>query len=254
MRLFVVALGLVLLGSTQVFSQRERVTQGIEWIGASSNLKLTPRLGVFLDGQFRFAGTENMQHMLRGSLDFYITNHLSISPFGYSYIWNFKYGKQPASIVNNEHRIYQQLQYSHSIGKFFITHRFRAEERMIQFHSGTPPLVVDEGYDENFQFRIRHRIWVNRPIKGSRFEPKSWYLASMFEFFMSWGDRVTYDNQIDQYRLFLGPGYQISKLANIQLGPYYQYLVKRNGLQQENNVGVLVQLNYNFDFTKPAVK
>jgi hypothetical protein len=233
--------------------QRAKVTQGVEWIGTSSNVRLTHRLGFFVDGQYRFvAGLRNMQHMVRSSFDIYLNKHLSISPIGYSYIWNFRYGEQPAAFVNNEHRFYQQLQYSHSIGKFSIAHRFRSEERMIQFHSGTPPNGVNEGYHENFQFRIRHRVWANMPFRGEKVEPKSWYLASMVELFMSWGERVTYDNKIDQYRLFLAPGYQLSKHANIQVGPYYQYLVKRNGLEQENNVGVLLQLNYNFDLSKPA--
>ena len=232
--------------------QRAKVNQAVEWLGISSNVKLASRFGIFLDGQYRFAGTENMQHMLRASVDFYVTKNFWISPLGYAYIWNFKYGKQPVAVVNNEHRIYQQLFYTHSIGKYFIAHRFRAEERMIQFHSGTPPLVVDEGYDENFQFRLRHRTWVNRPFKGPRIVAKSWYAAAMVELFMSWGDRVTYDNNIDQYRLFLAPGYQISKSANIQAGPYYHYLIKRNGLEQENNFGIYVQLNYNFDLSRSA--
>ena len=79
-------------------------------------------------------------------------------------------------------------------------------------------------------------------------------MAGMVEWFMSWGDLVTYDNKIDQYRLFVGPGYQFSKNVNLQAGPVYQYLIKKQGLEQENNVGLFVQLNYNFDLVKPAGK
>ena len=231
------------------------MSQGIEWFGTSSAVKLAPKFGVYFDGQYRFArNMENMQHQFRFALDYYVNGKLTISPLGYVQIWNYKYGKQPAGVVNNEHRIYQQFQFKHSIGKFFLTHRFRTEERFIQFHSGTAPNYVDEGFDDNFQFRIRHRIWVNRPFGKDKIEPKTWYMAALAEAFMSWGDRVTYDNKIDQYRLFFGPGYQISKNANVQLGPFYQYLIKKNGAELENNLGVYLQLNYNFDLTKPVVK
>jgi len=248
-----------LLNSVLMFAQtRERVTQGIEWFGTSSAVKLAPKFGVYLDGQYRFAQSmDNMQHQFRVAPEIYVNKNLTISPMGYVQIWNYLYGKQPASAKNNEHRLYQEVKFKHSIGKFFFTHRTRTEERFIQYHSkNTAGDYVDEGFDENFQFRIRHRIWMNMPFKGEKIEPKSFYLASLVELFMSWGDPqyVTYVGKLDQYRLYGALGYQINKSANIQAGPFYQYLVKPKGDKQENNVGVYVQLNYNFDLTKPAAK
>ncbi len=251
MHRLVYSIFLLALLSTPVQAQtRDRVNQGVEWLGISSVVKLSPRFGVFVDGQFRFARQlENMQHMLRFSLDYNVNSKFSVSPIGYSFIWNYKYGVQPVTIINNEHRLYQQLQYKHAIGKFFFTHRFRTEERFIQNHTVDP-----EGEYSNFQFRIRHRIWCSRPIGKDKIEPKTWYLAVFYEGFMSWGKLVTFDNKIDQSRLFFGPGYQFNGHVNLQAGPYYQHLIKRQGLQEENNLGVFVQLNYNFDLTKPAVK
>ena len=234
-------------------AQREEVTQAIEWFGTSSAVKLTPRVGLYLDGQYRFAKRfENMQHQFRTTIDFYINDKLTISPVGYVYIWNFIYGDQPASVINNEHRVYQQIQYKHSIGRFAFTHRFRTEERFIQFHSGSTPDYIDEGYSENIQFRIRHRVWVNMPFQSNKIEPHSFFLAALGEFFMSFGNAtyVTFTGRLDQCRLFLGPGYQINKAANIQLGPFYQYLVKARGDKHENNVGCYLQLNYNFDLSR----
>lgn len=229
---------------------RDRVSQGVEWFGTSSAVKIAPKLGLYFDGQFRFAeGAENMQHQFRFALDYHMNSKWMVSPVGYVHIWNYKYGKQPAGVVNNEHRVYQQLQYKHSIGKFFFTHRFRTEERFIQNYAVDP-----DGKFSNIQFRIRHRVWVNRPFGKDKIEPKTWYMAGMVEWFMSWGDLVTYDNKIDQYRLFVGPGYQFSKNVNLQAGPVYQYLIKKQGLEQENNIGLFVQLNYNFDLVKPAGK
>jgi hypothetical protein len=234
---------------------RERVTQTTEWFGTSFAIKFTPKLGVFVDGQYRFVGAESSAQQVRLAFDYCLNDKFMITPVAATYNWNFLYGKQPASVVNNEIRIYQQFQYKHHAGKFFFTHRFRTEERLIQFHSGDAVNgFVDEGYDENFQFRIRHRVWCNYALTHDRLEPKTWFIASLAEAFMSWGERVTYTNKIDQVRLFVGPGYQFSRHGNIQIGPLYQYLVKRNGLQQENNVGFYPQLNYNLDLFSHSVK
>ena len=243
--------------SFQAMAQRAKVDQGVEWFGTSSAVKLHPKFGIYLDGQFRFAKSfDNMQHQFRTAFDFYVNNKLTISPVGYVYIWNYIYGEQPAAVINNEHRIYQQIQYKHTTGRFAFTHRFRTEQRFIQFHSGSSPNFVDEGYSENFQFRLRHRVLVNLPLKGEKVEPKSFYITGFTEFFMSWGKEqyITYTGKLDQFRLFVGPGYQINKSANIQLGPFYQYLVKSKGDKQENNIGSFVQLNYNFDLSKKKEK
>jgi hypothetical protein len=36
----------------------------------------------------------------------------------------------------------------------------------------------------------------------------------------------------------------------MHMGGIYQIIIKRNGAQQENNVGALVQLTYNFDLRR----
>jgi hypothetical protein len=256
MRLTTMVIGLSLLSGSTILAQRERVTQGIQWFGTSSAIKLTPQFGLYLDGQYRFAKSmDNMQHQFRIAPEIYVNNKLTISPVGYVYIWNFIYGDQPAAVVNNEHRIYQEVKFRHSVGKFSFTHRFRTEERFIQFHSGNAvDGFEDEWYDKNIQLRLRHRVWMNYALNNDRLDPKTWYIAALVEVFMSWGnpDYVTYEGKLDQYRLCGGLGYQINKNANIQVGPFYQYLVKAKGDKQENNVGPYLQLNWNFDFTKPA--
>ena len=253
MKTFGAFLAVFLFCNLNTFSQRAIVTQGVEWFGTSSAVKLHPRFGVYLDGQFRFARDfENMQHQFRVAADFYATSKLTISPLGFVYVWNYIYGKQPASVINNEHRIYQQIQYKHSLGRMAFIHRFRMEERFIQLHSGNFPNYIDEGYQDNFQFRLRHRILMNTPLKGEKIEPGSLYLTGFMEFFMSWGKQqyITYTHRLDQFRLFTGIGYHINKVGNIQIGPFYQCLIKSKGDKQENNIGSFVQLNYNFDFSK----
>lgn len=236
---------------------RAKVNNSVEWFGTSSAVKLTPQFGIYLDGQYRFAqGLESMQHQFRIAPEFYVNNKLTISPFGFVYVWNYLYGNQPTTYKNNEQRFYQELKYKHSIKRFTLTHRFRTEERFIQTHTKadpqqTPPEPsIDNGYNENVQFRIRYRVWANYALNNEKLDPKTWYIPALVEGFMSWGKHNSYESKIDQLRFYTGIGYQINKAGNIQIGPFYQYLIKANGVQQENNLGWYCQLNYNFDFTK----
>ncbi len=228
---------------------RQVVNQSLQWLSLNSNIKLNKKYGITVDGQFRFVEYDNMQHMLRAGFDYYVTKKLSIVPIGYSVIQNYLYGKQPATYVNNERRIWQQIAYKQTISRVTISHRLRFEERFIQVHSkDTNDQVVDKGFT-NHQFRVRYRAMANIPLNHAKMEPKTYYISIWDEIFVSHGKSVTY-HEPDQNRIFAGPGYQITKNLAVQGGFLYQMLIKSNGAKQENNVGFLLQMNYNFDLSK----
>ena len=190
-----------------------------------------------------------MQYQLRSGLDIKLNDHFSIVPAGYVYTWNYQYGKQPAAFQNNEHRIWQQVMFKHHAGRVNFEHRLRVEERFIQHHHiDERHQVVDDGYTVN-QYRLRYRLQARVPINNAKIEPHTYYAIVYDEIFKSWGENVTYENP-DQNRIFVGMGYQFHKSFSMHLGGLYQMLVKRNGLQQENNVGLFMQLTYNIDLMK----
>ena len=229
---------------------RETVTQSIQWVAVSSNLKVSKRLCILIDGQFRQAGQlEPMQYQARTGLDIKLNDHFSIVPIGYVYTWNYQYGKQPATFVNNEHRTWQQVTYKHHAGIVHFEHRLRLEQRFIQHHTATSSGdVVDDGYSV-LQHRLRYRLQARIPLNSKTIEPKTYYAIAYDEIFKSWGENVTYDYP-DQNRLFAGVGYQFEKNFSMHMGAIYQMVIKRNGAQQENNIGALLQLTYNIDLTK----
>jgi predicted porin len=229
---------------------REIVNQPLEWFALTSNLKLNKSLSLIIEGQFRYADHfDPQQYQLRTALDVKLNDHFSLVPLGYVYTWNYKYGKQPAAFANNEHRIWQQISYKHSLWKLKIDHRIRLEQRFIQVHSyDNNDAVIEEGYS-NKQNRLRYRFMARMPINGSTFSPKTYFITVYEEAFISWGDPVTF-HEPDQNRLFAGLGYQVDKSLTLQAGFLYQMLIKSNGAKQENNVGFQVQINYNFDLTK----
>jgi hypothetical protein len=244
---------ILVLSTHFVFSQsgeREKVTQALEWFAITSNIKMTPRLTLMVEGQFRYADDfDTQQYQARTALDIKLNDHWSVSPIAYVYTWNYKYGKQPAQFENNEHRIWQQVFYKHNFGRLKVDHRLRLEQRFIQqHHETTDGAVIDDGYTLN-QTRLRYRLMGKVPVNKSNIEPGTYFGAFYDEIFFSWGEKVTY-HKADQNRVFAGVGYQFDKNLNVMGGFMYQALVKSNGAKQENNIGFLVHFTYNVDLAK----
>ena len=225
----------------------QSVTQSLEWFSLNTNIKLHSLFGITGDAQQRMIGSQNQQQYYRLGLDMHLSNTLSVVPFGIGYFVNYKYGEQPAKFVNNEIRIWQQIFYKHTLSRISVNHRLRFEERFIQDHSSADNSYL--GYS-NVQFRIRYRIYGNIPINKPKMEAKTFYICVWDEIFMSIGNKVNY-NYPDQNRFFAGPGYQFTKDFSIQLGFFYQLFIKQpTGTAKENNIGGILQINYNFDLSK----
>ena len=236
------------LPSSAQYSGREKVTQAVEWFAFTSNIKVHKKVSIMAEGQFRYAQAfEPMQFQLRTGVDYSFNKHFSVLQ-GYVYSWNPLYGKQPASFVNNEHRLFEQVVYKHQIGRLNISHRGRLEQRFIQVHENNNGEIINEGYDL-FLNRARYRLMVNIPLNHAKMEPKTLYASVYDEVFFEWGDKVV-NHKPDQNRLFAGLGYQVNKQFSFQGGFFYQNLVKLSGLKQENNVGFQMQVNYNIDLTR----
>lgn len=231
-------------------ANREIVNQSIEWAAITSNIIVSKKLTAIVEGQFRYARDfEPMQFQARTALEIKLNDHFSIVPVGYVYTWNHQYGKQPAIFENNEHRLWEQVSYAHSLGRIKFDHRLRLEQRFIQEHSVTNEgNLIDEGYG-NKQNRLRYRFMARIPINNASLQPKTWFVALYDEAFLSWGKNVTF-HEPDQNRIFGGLGYEFSKMITFQGGFFYQMQIKENGAKQENNVGFQIQLNYNLSLLK----
>lgn len=238
--LFIVTQGLSQSG------QRETVTQPIEWFVFNSNIKLHPRFGIAFDGQLRFVKDfEAMQHFVRPGLEVYFTPSLSIVPIGYMYVWNYRYGEQPASLLSDEQRIWEQIVFKQRVGRFNLHHRARLEQRFLK-KAQTPSGEIAKDFYLN---RVRYRLVANYPINKKIMQSQTWFINVWDELFYGWGDYDTF-NEVDQNRFSIGLGYQSSSKFQVIAGGLYQLWIKNNGAQQENNVGLLVQLTYNIDLNK----
>ena len=243
----------VCLFATYSFAQpagRKVVDQSAQWFATTANLKVSNRLTILLDGQYRYIEGHPQQFQARTGLEVKINDHLSIIPLAYVYTWNSIYGHLPSHYANNEHRIWQQAFYKHDVWKMKIDHRVRVEERFMQ-------RKPDESYSANKQIRLRYRFMARLPLNSEKIEPKTVFASAYDEVFYSCGEALGFGEYVtfhepDQNRIFLGAGYQVNKELSLTLGGLYQMLIKGTaGAQQENNIGFQLMASYNLNLMKP---
>lgn len=239
--------------SINLFSQQNPVVdQSTEWFAITFTSKLNSWLNIYADVHLRYVkGFEPMQNQIRIAPEWVISKKVSIMPIGFVYVRNFIYGDQPTAYENNERRLFQQFVYKSAPGKWSFHHRLRLEERYIQIHSkDVANQVADNGFS-NEQIRLRYRVMATYVFNKPKVEAGAFSMSAYDEFFVSWGSKVTF-NSPDQNRIFVGLGYQFTKDVSLQSGFFHQALLKANGTLQENNIGLMAQFTYNFDFSKKA--
>lgn len=111
--------------------------------------------------------------------------------------------------TSNENRMYQEALIPQKIGsRFFITHRFRYEQRFVE--------------NQDFRTRYRYNLFVNVPFNSKSLKaPKTIYGAFYNELFMN-GERDIGQNRpvelFDRNRTYLGLGYVLKPNIRFQLG------------------------------------
>lgn len=112
----------------------------------------------------------------------------------------------------NEHRIFEQMTFSHSLDEKQFTHRIRYEQRFI-----------DERDAHEFKTRLRYQIGLNFPLQGRQLDPGEWYFNCYNEFYFSTtGERHAFYSDDWAYA---GLGYQTMEWGKLEAGPLAQYSV-----------------------------
>jgi hypothetical protein len=242
------------------------VEQSNAWVFYTGNHKITEKLGIHTEYQWRRNDLFNkwMQSQIRVGLDFNFSKVASTS-FGYSFVKSMDYGKF-ADETNpsynhyefNEHRIWQQFITKQQIGRFYTQNRFRLEQRWIEYKKkdATGTYVRDNetlspGTSEPFRFRqrARYRFMVQIPLNHKEMVDNTVFLQVSDEVFVNFGGHVT-KNIFDQNRAYIALGYRFNHHCNLQLGYMNQFIEKSDGVHKEDNHTLQVAITYNLDFMK----
>ncbi|MCC5939517.1 MAG: DUF2490 domain-containing protein [Lunatimonas sp.] len=136
------------------------------------------------------------QLLLRGGLNYHLKPRLWLTA-GYGYIESYPpEGISSPTVI--EHRIWQQVLHFHTLGRLFIEHRGRLEQRFV---------------GDRYRDRLRYRLLVNVPINKERMGPKTVFASVYDEVFFHFED-----SPYDRNRLYIALGYQFTRGVNVQTG------------------------------------
>ena len=167
------------------------------------------QFGIQGDFQYRdwqFLGDKE-QLLLRSGITYTPKDAGVMFTLGFANITSGAFGD--SDDTSNENRIYQEALLPQKIGgRFFITHRFRFEQRFVE--------------NQDFRTRYRYNLFINVPFNSkSLSESKTIYGAFYNELFMN-GERNIGDNNnvelFDRNRTYLGLGYVLNPKIRFQMG------------------------------------
>jgi hypothetical protein len=136
------------------------------------------------------------QLLIRTGVNYHLRKNIWVTA-GYGYIESYP----PTDVLVNtlvEHRIWQQGLYTHTIGRFFVEHRGRLEQRFV---------------GDVYRDRIRYRLLVNAPLNKERMGPKTLFISVYDELFFHL-EQTPYDRN----RFYTALGYQFNRRVNVQAG------------------------------------
>lgn len=160
--------------------------------------KIADKFSVHTEAQFRFYETTGNfnQLLLRTGLNYHI-NPDAIVTLGYGYIsTDGTFEEFQDEINSKENRIFQQLILKNKVGEFLFEHRYRIEQRFLDF-----------GGETDTQHRARYRLQLTLPLTDV-------FFVNLYdEVFLNLQDQV-----FGQNRLYAALGLHITENSSVQIG------------------------------------
>lgn len=238
------------------FSQNTRLRDNnqIGWYNYFGTFKLNDKFGIHTEYQLRRDNliTDKQQGLLRVGLNYQLNPNVQFR-VGYAWIETYPYGDIPINGLGRdftEHRAFQMVTLTDKIGKIDFSHRFMLEQRWVGRYSSAAVTTED---DFPLLNRMRYMIRAQMPLKGSKIQDNTPYVAAYNEIFIGFGKNVN-ENVFDQNRIGLLLGYQFNKSLRIEAGYLNQILqlgreVEGRNVFQYNN-GIIINTNFTFDLSK----
>lgn len=205
------------------------------WLASFNTFKTGKKTSIHADFQWR--SSDELKHtqtlLLRPGLNFHITKKLTATA-GYAFIHN----RRVVSGISGyapEHRIWEQLLYTHKLKSIFVNHRFRLEQRFISKSVLQNNELKNAGsvYANRFRYFIRNVL----PFHQQKTFSKGLFAALQNEVFVNIGNTANVNGKFfDQNRLYLALGYRLHSSFDLETGYLNQYISGRNGAFTNNHV------------------
>jgi hypothetical protein len=158
------------------------------------------RLGGYLEAQFQSDGIpfKNIYYNeFKGGISYAIAENYTVLIGGGRY-GTGDYNYVSAKNAFNEKRAWEQLSYTHNLGRLMFEHRYRVEQRWI---------------NSVFRSRFRYRLNLQLPINHSSIEPGTLYLSAFDEIFLG-NQQFSWERN----RMSAQLGFQFSPSVVLQAG------------------------------------
>ena len=179
------------------------------WVMYFGTNRLSDELSWHTEVQYRMyeVGNNFNQLLLRTGLNYHISDK-AMATIGYGHIVTDPTFEEPMGEENiTENRIYQQFVLRNSVGKFKFSHRYRIEQRFIDF----------PGTGSDTQHRARYFLRVTYPLNDT------WFLTAYDEIFINLQEPL-----FGQNRLYGAVGYNVNKNVALQAGYLKNHFTGRN--------------------------
>ena len=213
-------------GLARAQSEKEIDHDAQVWVSLNSTLRFGDRWGAIADLHVRRTDflAEPSFYFARIGAHRWLTEKLTLT-LGYAHMW-LPPARDDWSTWSNENRVYEQLQYSSTLGPLAVLHRVRNEQRWKQ------QVQDDELTGESaFSNRVRYLASFSLPVaKGAH--PLALVLSD--EILLQFGHGIVM-NTFDQNRLFAGVKVGLSLAWTFDLGYMQVFQQKASGYQYDLN-------------------
>ena len=220
------------------------------WFTVSGENRLSERWYLDYDVGLRRSGpVKEMQSFLpRFGMRYQVNQAVRLTG-GYAFSEVWPYGKLPNAFRAPEHRLWEQLQINHAVGRVALAHRYRLVQRWL----GRVALEDGEEQVQNWvrTNRFRYRLQATLPLQGKTLDDGEFYVQANDELFVGWGANVQY-NVFDQNRSTVAFGRRFSEKLRVEVGYLEQLIEKSNGRQLERNHTLLFAVYPSLSFWHEA--
>lgn len=214
------------------------------WWGFYTKYQLTDRLFYYGEYHLRTRETftkEMAQIYLRFGMTYRLDKQLELTG-GVVTPFYWAPGEQRGEGVDTvvpQFRFWEQALFSQKVGKVRVYHQLRTEQRWARKYA--------EGSPFKLTWRFRYKLATYIPLSKRAFEPNTLFLSSYAEIFMQTGSSIVY-NHFEDFRLFGGLGYVLSKTLQLQLGYMWTYRHAGSPFRYEHRHIPRISLSHNTDF------
>ena len=206
-------------------SQAQKSDVG-NWVVFNLQTNFTKRINLLSDFNIRnyYLFNDLEKGLIRTTINYHLVPNQIIAGAGAAFVHNEAYSAgSDSKRISEERRLHQQIQFRHTAGPLFITHRYRFEERFFSHRN---------------RLRFRYQLSIQAPLNKKEMTKGAVYTTFMNEVMLHTTAPI-----YDRNRIALGAGYVINNHLRLDISMMWQIL------ETSRRPQTLLTISKTLDFT-----